>query len=218
MFYGLLSSFAVVIAAVAAYFGLRILARSHWLLGWLRGMFGLLLLVGAVLFVLVAFDIFSYRQILQEKPVATLSFEQLGEQHYRAVIVETHNPRELSFELRGDQWQLDARVVKWKGFVAAAGVKPGYRLDRLGGRYYSLEKERTAERTVHGLSSETPVVDVWGLLRKHPNLLPLADASYGSATFVPMADGAIYEVTLSHTGLLARPLNDRAQAAVNAWQ
>jgi hypothetical protein len=32
-----------------------------------------------------------------------------------------------------------------------------------------------------------------------------------------MADGADYEVSISPTGLLARPLNAAARAAVGAW-
>jgi hypothetical protein len=40
---------------------------------------------------------------------------------------------------------------------------------------------------------------------------------YGSATYLPMADGADYEVTVSQSGLVARPLNDAARLAVGAW-
>ena len=39
-----------------------------------------------------------------------------------------------------------------------------------------------------------------------------------SAAFLPMADEALYEVTLSNTGLLARPLNDGAKKALEHWQ
>jgi hypothetical protein len=48
--------------------------------------------------------------------------------------------------------------------------------------------------------------------------MPIIDAVYGSATYLPMADGALYEVSLSHTGLLARPLNASAEEAINTWR
>jgi hypothetical protein len=32
-----------------------------------------------------------------------------------------------------------------------------------------------------------------------------------------MADGALYEVTVSQSGLIARPLNDAARDAVVGW-
>lgn len=43
------------------------------------------------------------------------------------------------------------------------------------------------------------------------------DALYGSAAYVPMTDGAAYEVAVSQSGLLARPLNGEARLAVGAW-
>jgi hypothetical protein len=33
-----------------------------------------------------------------------------------------------------------------------------------------------------------------------------------------MADGALYEIKVSQSGLLARPLNQAARAAVGSWQ
>jgi hypothetical protein len=48
-------------------------------------------------------------------------------------------------------------------------------------------------------------------------LMPGVDAYYGTATYLPMADGARFEVTLSRTALLARPVNDAARQAVGDW-
>ena len=39
------------------------------------------------------------------------------------------------YVLYGDQWQIDARVVRWKLPALMAGVPPLYRLERLSGRY-----------------------------------------------------------------------------------
>jgi hypothetical protein len=33
-----------------------------------------------------------------------------------------------------------------------------------------------------------------------------------------MADGALYEIKVSQSGLLARPLNQAARSAVGGWQ
>ncbi len=216
MFYSLMSLFVLLIGALLIYFALRLLGRRHWLLGFVRGLFGLGLLVGAIFLGLFALDLFSYQTLLKEKPVATLSFKQQGPQEFRVTLVHTNGDEE-EFLLKGDQWQLDARIIKWQGLVAATGVKPGYRLDRISGRYYSLADERTAERTVYELSDHEWRVDVWQWLHKHPNLVPMVDANYGSATFVPMADNALFEVKLSNTGLVARPLNDPARAALAVW-
>lgn len=217
MFYSVMSVLVLLIGALLVYFALRLLGRRHWLLGFIRGLIGLGLLVGAVFLALFALDIFSYQTLLKEKPVATLSFRQEGPQEYQVTLVHTSGDEE-EFLLKGDQWQLDARIIKWQGLVASTGVKPGYRLDRISGRYYSLADERTAERTVYQLNDKEWRIDVWQWLHKHPNLVPVVDAKYGSATFVPMADNALFEVKLSNSGLLARPLNDPARAALTVWE
>ena len=216
MFYTLLSVFILLLGALLVYRAVKTLSRTRWLLGWLRGMFGLALVASAGALAMVAFDIISYKQLLAEQPVATLSFQQTDEQNYLATLVHSDG-KELEFDLRGDQWQLDARIIKWQGFVATMGVKPGYRLDRISGRYYTLEDERSAERTVYDLSDSPWRLDVWQWLRRYPQIMPLMDANYGSATFVPMADNALFEVSLSNTGLLARPLNDPAREALAIW-
>ena len=48
-------------------------------------------------------------------------------------------------------------------------------------------------------------------------LMPGVDAYFGTATYLPMADGARFEVSLTRTALIARPLNDAAREAVGEW-
>jgi hypothetical protein len=43
------------------------------------------------------------------------------------------------------------------------------------------------------------------------------DALYGSAVYVPMADGASFAVMVTQTGLIVRPLNPGAEHAVGGW-
>lgn len=70
---------------------------------------------------------------------------------------------------------------------------------------------------MHSLSGENPL-DVWRVARRLPLLFPGVDAYYGTATYVPMADGARFEVSLSRDALIARPMNDAARQAVGDWQ
>lgn len=205
------------IALLLVFWGGKVLLKGSWLLGFLRGTVGLLLLGGALLIVLVALDVYSYRNLADEHSVGTVSFERLDPQHYMVKFSDEDGLAQ-EFELYGDQWQLDARMLKWKGPLARWGVHPAYRLDRLSGRYLTLQDERNKERSVYALSESSHGVDVWSSLRGLGNRLPVVDAVYGSATFLPMQDGAVYEVRISHTGLLARPLNNQAQSALNEWQ
>ena len=47
-------------------------------------------------------------------------------------------------------------------------------------------------------------------MHRYRSWVPWLDALYGSATFLPMADGALYEIKVSQSGLVARPLNQAA--------
>ncbi len=218
MFFNILACIIIFIGILVLYSALRMLIRKGWMLAWLRGMLGLVLLGASILLVLVAVDLFSYQQLSREKPVGTISFSEIGDRTFTTHVLLVGDDEEQVFTLKGDQWQMDARIIRWEGLFNSIGAKPGYRLDRLSGRYYSLADERSAERTVYQLESSAYGLDFWQWLQEHGHYMPWVDAVYGSATFVPMKDGALYEVTLTSTGLAARPLNDIARSALKTWQ
>ncbi len=217
MLYTLLAFSVALIALFIVYNAVRILWQNSWLMGWLRGMFGLGLIVFALGVGAIAFDIYSYKQILSEQPVATINFETIEEQYFVAILVDAKTGKQQRFNLYGDQWQLDARIIKWKGYFSGFGIKPAYRLDRLSGRYFDIEKETTAKRSVFSITDTPYKIDVWRVLNEHAKWVSVVDARYGSATYLPMKHGALYEISLSNTGLVARPLNDVASKAVAEW-
>ncbi|MFT6389639.1 MAG: hypothetical protein ACJAUP_003032 [Cellvibrionaceae bacterium] len=216
MVYFFLAMMFVLLAAVLAYFASKILFKHSWILGWLRGMFGLALLLGVTILALMAFDIYSYRQLDSEQNIATISFTAIDSQEYAVTFVD-NNGKQQYFTLLGDQWQLDSRIIKWNGILSRLGMKAGYRLDRISGRYLMLDDERTKARSVFALSEAPAGVDVWTWL-KSINSDSLANARYGNSAFLPMVDGGQYQVSVSNSGLLARPLNEPAQTAVEQWR
>lgn len=165
--------------------------------------------------ILLAFSYYGYDRLIDEQLVSQIEFSESAPGEYTArVMVDGKTDRLLI--LRGDEWQMDARVVNWKPPATLLGLDPIYQLDRLSGRYSDINDERTEERTVHALSHDL-ALDVWQVARKFPVLMPGVDAYYGTATYLPMADGARFEVTLSRTALIARPMNDAAENAVGEW-
>lgn len=164
---------------------------------------------------LIAISYYSYDRLTAEQVVATIEFRRLAPDEYQARLM-MRDERDRTFDLRGDEWQIDARVVTWKPPVTILGLDPIYRLERLSGRYTDIRREQTELRTVHELSEPIPV-DVWQIARRFPGLTPGIDAYYGSATYVPMADGARFTVSLSRDALIARPENDAARRALGAW-
>lgn len=164
---------------------------------------------------LVAFSYYSYGRLTSEKVVSNIQFRQTGAEEYEARLMIL-GEQDRFFRLRGNEWQLDARLINWKPPATIFGLDPIYRLERLSGRYAEIHRERTGDRTVHALSPD-PFVDLWTVARQFPLLAPGVDAYYGSATYVPMADGARYEVSLSRDALIARPVNEAARQAVGGW-
>src|SRR5512138_1207469 len=166
----------------------------------------------AVAAAFVALNLVTYTRLTHEQRAASVTLRQLGERRY-VLTLEEPRARPRHFELRGDEWQIDARVLKWRPLATLIGFDTGYRLERLSGRYGTVALERTAPRTVYTLAPESQL-DVWSVVRRSHRYLPLADAFYGSAAYVPMAEGAQYDVTVSATGLVVRPANDAARRAV----
>ncbi|MDZ7801543.1 MAG: hypothetical protein U5K81_12225 [Trueperaceae bacterium] len=62
-----------------------------------------------------------------------------------------------TFALAGDQVWLDAQIVRWHPAANLVGLHTAYRLERIGGRYRTLDDERTAPRTVAALRPDRPV-------------------------------------------------------------
>lgn len=91
--------------------------------------------------------------------------------------------QKTSYELSGDALYVDGHIVTWHPLANVPGLHTAYRLDRVAGRYESIDDERTRPRTVHPLANDQPL-DIFRLSRKYALLAPIVDAEYGSATFV----------------------------------
>lgn len=176
---------------------------------------GTLLLAAAAILLLLGTNSLIYQRLTMEKPVASLTFRQLHAQRFEARLQQAGAP-ERRFVIDGDEWQLDARMVKWRPPAVVLGAEPRYRLERLSGRYRDLSREREAARTVHGLG-DARWPELAELLERAQRHLPWLDAYYGSSAYLPMADGAEFEVRLGQSGLIARPANAAAEQAVAAW-
>ncbi len=209
---------------IIAIFGLLLLIlacqrllRARFLAAGGSAVVGTLLLAVAALLFVVSLNLHTYARLTHERPVAEIVFEQRGPQIFNATLSQVPSGEIQMFVLQGDEWQLDARVLKWKGWANLVGLDAQYRLERVSGRYRDIEQERTGERTVYALA-ENPGLDLWKLTLDRPTLLPFVDAVYGNAAYMPMIDGARYEVSITQTGLIARPSNTAAQQAAGSWK
>jgi hypothetical protein len=204
------------LAMPLAIFAIRRLTDLRFMSGTVLILCSALVLTLGVLLALAAASLRTYNRLTHEQEAARVSMRQIAPKQF-ALNVQPVGGRTQTFEVAGDEWQIDARLLKWRPIATIAGFDTVYRLERLSGRYSDINEERAARRTVHGLAQRAPV-DFWVFLRNYNRYLPFGDALYGSAAFVPMADGAEYAVTVSSSGLVVRPSNDAARKALGAWK
>jgi hypothetical protein len=164
---------------------------------------------------LLGMNLWTYHRLGGEQLVAELHFSRTGQGSYR-VRLDLPDAPSRSFQLQGDDWQLDVRMIAWQPWLQLLGRDPLYRLDRLSGRYRDIEQARTTPPSVYALS-ENPGLDLWALAREGRDWLPGIDAVYGSAVYLPMRHQAAYRITLSQKGLLVRPNNDQGRTAISHW-
>ena len=139
------------------------------------------LLVLAIAIIFLSMNLYTYQRISHEQDVAEIKFKQSGPQLYSVIIYYEGETQSKVYIIRGDEWQLDARIIKWKTPVYLAGLDSLYRLERISGRYRDLEEEKMGNRTVYSLS-ENQGLDIWSITKNYASWVPWVDAYYGAAT------------------------------------
>jgi hypothetical protein len=216
---------AFAFAAVCALLALVQLARARrcWRMrrrfaaGW-RLAWSLVFLLLGLLAGLGGGAVVGYRRLTAQAPVAEVRTRALGAQHY-AVTIRFPDGAAREVELAGDEWQLDARVIRWDPRAVVLGAPPLYRLERISGRYRDVAQERSEPRSAVALAPSS-ALDLWSARRRLPGWFAWVDADYGSAAYLPLVDGGVFTVTLAATGgLVARPADapTRQKIEAAAW-
>ena len=191
-----------IVGALLLLSGLGALIRLRPFRFVLRTTFGLLLIAVGSLAATIAIGTHGYTALTREDIAATLLVQPTGPQRFSATV-RYPDLREVKFELAGDEVYVDAQILKWKPIANVLGLHTAYELDRIAGRYRSIDHERSAARTVFPLSRDKPL-DLFDLRRRYTLLAPLLDAEYGSASYVVVSRPAEIELRVSTTGLLMR--------------
>ena len=167
----------------------------------------LLVLVFAALALLsagIGLSLRGYQRLNAEIPVLTIDAHLRSPQQWTLKLTRADG-RQRTLTLSGDDWRVEAVVLKWKLPALLAGVPPLYRLDRLSGRYDDPAREVEAPRTVIDFNPAGDL-DLISLHKQYPRWLPMIDTVYGSGAYLPLVDGGHYQVSLMRTGaLVARP-------------
>lgn len=197
------------------YLGLRRIWNWKLVTGSLQGITGALLITFMLFLMSLMSNLYTYQRLTHETPVATIRFDRISEQFFRAYLVQPGKDA-MVYDIHGDEWQLDARVLKWHGFANLAGLDSHYQLDRLSGRYRNITQANSTPASHYALKNQQGV-DIWQLAHQHKNWIPWVDALYGNAIYMPMIHGAQYQISMGQNGLITRSDNDIAQQAVLNW-
>ena len=199
----------VLVAALLALLGvilagtsLKALRRRRPTRFLVRLLAGLLLLAVGGLLATITIATYGYAMLTREEVAARIIVEPVGAQRFQAVF-RFPDGREATYTLAGDEIYVDAHVLKWKPLANLLGLRTAFELDRVAGRYRSVEQERAGPRTIYPLGREKPF-DLFNLRQRYALLAPLLDAEYGSASFVPVNRFINLELRVSSTGLLIR--------------
>lgn len=180
---------------------------------------GMFLALGAAVG-LLGLNILTYTRLSAEQPMATVTFRSADGSDSQAFVAKVTTPdgKSQEYPIQGDRWRLDARVVKWQPWANVIGLDAQGRLERISGDYNSVADVNSKVGSAASLAEAPLGVDMVSIIKDAQSVLPVFDTVFGSSVYMPMTSGAEYKVTLSQSGLVARPSNPAAQAAVQAWK
>lgn len=165
----------------------------------------LLMLSLSALFGTISIAVQGYSALTKEDLAAIVSVEPTGKQTFKARF-SLPDGSEKVFSLSGDQLYVDAHILKWKTLANLIGLHTAYELDRVAGRYATLDDEMKKVRTVYSLSKDKPL-NIYDLRQRFTMLNPLLDVEYGSATFIRSNRREEFRILVSTTGLLIRKVD-----------
>lgn len=197
-------------------FALIKIRRRRLFTAGFQGLLATIFLSTGAALLLLGVNLHTYQRLTYETEIVRIQLWQSAPQQFLAVVVFNDEHVDHSYLLYGDEWQIDARILKWNALANIAGLNSRYRLERLSGRYRDIRQEQSEPRTIFSLSDD-PGLDIWSLLGKLSARVDWIDTWYGNSTYMPMADQAEYQVVVTQSGIVARPLNEIAERAVRNW-
>ncbi len=160
-------------------------------------------LVLLVLAFLTLGNLYTYKRLTLEKPIAQLTFSQINNQEFDATLRLGNSCEENIYKIYGDEWRIDSQFLKWKSWATLFGLDAMYRLDRLSGRYANISDENSKLHIAHELKTNS-TLDLSKLAEQYDNRFPPVDTVYGSSAYEKMLPDVLYTVFLTQSGILIR--------------
>jgi hypothetical protein len=164
-----------------------------------------------MILVLILFNVHTYHRLTREIQVARVEVQARTPEGVPIKLQIGDNER--VFYIDAQEWQLDARFLKWKSWAYLIGSEPMVRLETLSGRYPDTTSLKRFGS--YKLVSENSILTELG--SRISDWAGMVDTYYGSSVYMPAVQGSIYSVSASVSGLVARAENKVAKQAVSQW-
>jgi hypothetical protein len=210
----------LIVATLAALLLLRALFHvAHGRLGH-GGMHaggGVVLALAALCAGLIVLNSQSFARLTAERAVADVIVAGIdpadGLYHVTVRRLDITNAT-TACNLRGDEWLLSARVQKWKPWANVLGLDSTYTLDQIANKYFSAGRGNGKTITACELQGAPDAGMLSGLSAWLAAHSYAEQRRFGSAVYMPLADGAIYRIVMTQSGLNAEAVNPIAENAV----
>jgi len=163
----------------------------------------LLIIISLVLAFLVLGNLYTYKRLTAEKPIAQLTFAPVSNQEFDATLRLGNFCEESIYRIYGDEWRIDSQFLKWKSWATLFGLNAMYRIERLSGRYSHIEDENTKNHSAHELKTMS-TLDLAKVADRYKNKFPPVDTVYGSSAYENMKPNTLYTVFVTQSGILIR--------------
>ena len=169
----------------------------------LRGTFTIFILLILVIVFLVLGNIYTYKRLVDEKPIAKLTFSFVNEHEYDATFRLANNCDAQIYKIYGDEWRIDAQFLKWKSWATLFDVDAMYRVERLSGRYSDVNNENSKQHIAYEIKPSS-TLDLSNLADRYKGKFPPVDTVYGSSAYKKMQPTFLYTVFRTQSGILIR--------------
>ena len=170
---------------------------------------GIILFFLLILFAIIS--VLGFRQMISETPIATIRFLDSTPGEYQAQLTY-HNGTITDFKLKGDTWQISARILKWKPWASLFGMHPKVILENIS----SFNQGSNQILSKHVLSYSTKI-NLAAIAKEYKGWLNWYDSIYGISIHMPVQNKALYTIYLTQSGLAVKPSNRAADTAVTKY-
>ncbi len=196
----------------------RLLISRSWLLGWLRGTAGLLLLSVTVAGAVYTWGMRDFTSVRYDQPLAVISFSRDGSNMWQVEVTQADGDVD-SLKLAGDLWFVDAdylglKTLEFRGSMA--------RMRSVKGRFLSLEKELGRAEKNPDYARGSLIEPLWGLdswqLLKSLDRFDRVTADIVPSSYSPMVNGGIFEVYMIDGQIDVKGVNAPARKALKVMR